>query len=590
VRIIARVLTRATIVLGAGGLVAFLAYRVIVDEFGQPADESAAHVIVAWTFLVTGVVAWWRRPRSHIGGLLVLAGFALLMRRFQYADDSAAFSAAFPLGELYNAVIAHAVLSYPSGRLETRLERGFVRLGYVLVVAFPLATLMVYDPAKSCLYHCGSANPPESLLLVHGDDHAFQILRDGFRIGVYGVLGSAFLALLVWKLLAATAPGRRMLAPLLVAGLAAGIRAISEGALTFTDYSDRTRRILFWWQIAVTAALPLALLAGLLRSRLARATVGDLLIELERTPPARVRNVLRHALRDPSLEIAYWFPGQETYVTRSGRPVELPDGRADRAVARLDHGDEPIAAIVYDPALNEQPLLVKSAGAAARLALENARLEAELRAQLESVRESRARIVAAGDAERQRVEKDLHDGAQQRLVALALDLRAAQRRLGNGLDPEIEGVLERAVGELQTAVEELRELAHGIHPPVLTQGGLAAAFHDLAHRTPIPVTIVAAPQERLAPDVEATAYFVACEALANVVKHASASAATISAHREGSRLVVEIGDDGIGGAVVQQGTGLRGLCDRVDAHGGSLHVASTPGEGTRIVGRIPCES
>jgi signal transduction histidine kinase len=580
----------AAIVLSAGGLLAFLAYHVVVDEAGYPADESAAHVVVAWTFLATGVIASWRRPRSRIGVLLVAAGFALLVRRFQYDNDSAVFTAALLLGELYNAVIAHAVLSYPSGRLEARVERIFISLGYVLVVAFPLATLLVYDPATSCLYDCDPQTAPESLLLVHADDQAFEIVRNGFRVGVYGVLGAAFLALIARKLIAASPPRRRMLAPLLVAGVAAGIRAISESALAFADYSDRTRRILFWWQIAVTAALPLALLAGLLRSRLARATVGDLLIKLERTPPARVQNVLRHALRDPSLEIAYWLPEEERYVTRAGRAVELPHGRPDRAVTRLDHGDEPIAAIIHDPALNEQPLLVKSAGAAARLTLENARLEAELRAQLEAVRESRARIVAAGDAERKRVEQDLHDGAQQRLVALALELRAAKRRLGSDLDPDVEVVLERAVGELQAAVEELRELAHGIHPPVLTQGGLAAALDDLADRTPFPVTILTAPQERFAADVEATAYFVACEALANVVKHANASAATISVQTADGRLVVEVADDGVGGAAAERGSGLRGLYDRVEAHGGSLRVASRPGEGTRVVGRIPCES
>jgi signal transduction histidine kinase len=228
--------------------------------------------------------------------------------------------------------------------------------------------------------------------------------------------------------------------------------------------------------------------------------------------------------------------------------------------------------------------------AAARLALDNARLQAELRAQLVAVRESRARIVAAGDSERRRIEQDLHDGAQQRLVALALELRSAQRRLGSTLDPELEAMLDSTVEQLQQAVEELRELAHGVHPPVLTQGGLSAALDDLARRVPIPVTVLAAPEERLAPDLEATAYFVICEALANVVKHAEASTATISAARANSTLVVEIVDDGVGGADLGRGSGLRGLHDRVEARGGRLQVVSPPGKGTRIVGELPCAS
>ena len=205
------------------------------------------------------------------------------------------------------------------------------------------------------------------------------------------------------------------------------------------------------------------------------------------------------------------------------------------------------------------------------------------------MRESRARIVTAGDAERRRIEQDLHDGAQQRLVALALELRSAQRRLGESLDAELDAVLDATVGELQRAVEELRELAHGVHPPILTQGGLAAALDDLARRIPIRVTVLAAPQERLPADLEATAYFIVCEALANVVKHAQASTATISLARSDGMLVFEISDDGVGGADAA-GSGLRGLYDRVEARGGRLRVTSPRGQGTRIAGEIPCAS
>ncbi len=202
--------------------------------------------------------------------------------------------------------------------------------------------------------------------------------------------------------------------------------------------------------------------------------------------------------------------------------------------------------------------------------------------------ESRARIVAAGDEQRRRIERDIHDGAQQRLVALALELRAAQRRLGDDLRPGVDDVLADAVAELQLAVGELRELARGVHPAILTEEGLSAALESLADRTPIKVTLAAAPTGRLPPEIEGAAYFVVCEALANTVKHADATSVTISAVSRNGSLVVEVSDDGVGGADIATGTGLRGLADRVEAHGGSLQVESAPGHGTRVIGELPC--
>jgi signal transduction histidine kinase len=212
-----------------------------------------------------------------------------------------------------------------------------------------------------------------------------------------------------------------------------------------------------------------------------------------------------------------------------------------------------------------------------------------MRAQLVKVQRSRQRIVAAADEERRRIERDLHDGAQQRLVALALQLRSAQRRLGGEDDPEIERVLEAAVGELQGAVDELRELARGVHPAILTEEGLGAALESLTSRTPLPVSLDVL-DERLPRQVEATAYFVACEALNNVAKHARATRARVAAARRNGTLVVEIEDDGVGGATMDGGSGLRGLVDRVEALGGRLRIESTPGNGTRVIGEIPCAS
>ncbi len=575
---------------GAALALGVVGYLELLDAGRQTDAQAAAHIGVAWTYIGAGLIAWARRPQSRIGVLLVAAGFALLIRRLQYSDSSLVFTFAFALAEVSNVFIAHAVLSYPTGRLRDRIEVVLVRLGYVLVVAFPAAALLFYDPVTSpCLFYCGFGGPPESLLAVHADNGIFDLLRDAYRFAVFGALGVAFVALLVRRFVKASPPMRRTLLPMAVAGAAAGLRALLEAALTpFQGYSNGVEEALFWWQIAAQVAIPVALLVGMLRAQLARGSVAQLLLELQQTRPSEVRETLARTLGDPSLEVAFWVPERRGYIDASGDAVELPDDEDERAVTRLDRGPEPVAALFHDRALLHEPELVQAAGAAAGLALQNARLQAELRAQLVEVRESRARIVTAGDAERRRIEQDLHDGAQQRLVALALELRSTQHRLGSSLDPELEAVLESTVGQLQRAVEELRELAHGVHPPILTQGGLPAAVEDLAGRLPIPVKVLGVPEERLAPDLEAAAYFVVCEALANVVKHAQASAVTVSLTRVNGTLVVEVADDGVGGADATRGSGLRGLNDRVEARGGRLSVASVPGGGTRIVGELPC--
>jgi signal transduction histidine kinase len=293
-------------------------------------------------------------------------------------------------------------------------------------------------------------------------------------------------------------------------------------------------------------------------------------------------------LKDRTLEIAFWLPDRRQYVDAAGRSVELPaDGR--RAVTKLDNDGEPVAALIHDRSLLDDPTLIDAAAAAARISLENARLQAETRAQLVQVQESRARLVTAADEERRRIERDIHDGAQQRLVALGLQLRTAQRRLAASADPEVERLLEASVAELQVAVDELRELARGVHPAILTEDGLGAALESLAARTPFPVELETF-DDRLPERVEATAYFVASEALANIAKHAQASRATVTARRRNGTVEIVVEDNGIGGARVEQGSGLRGLADRVEALGGRLTIDSPSGGGTRIVGEIPCAS
>ena len=573
----------------AGVALGVLAYEVQMDNLLQQttALRSSATVVAAWSFLVAGLVAWRRRPRNQLGPLMVLTCFALLGRQFRYSGDPLAFTVFFALGEVAWALVAHVALAYPSGRVTDRLERWFLGVAYAVALVFPLAILIAYDGTEGLRY-LGSA-PGESLVLLWGNADVVRVLQDAFGVIAYGGLAIVFILLVARKLVRATRRARRILAPLLIAAVVAAAWALLNGLLTFATSPPPVIHDLFWWQVVGLIALPLALLWGLLRERLARAHVGELVVQLEHASPVELRDELARTLDDPTLEVAFWLPERFEYVDADGRRVEVPDDSPTRAVTKLEQDGEPLAVLVHDPSLLEEPKLVEAVAAAARLALQNARLHAEVSAQLAKVKESRSRIVAAADEERRRIERDIHDGAQQRLVALALELRSAQRRLGDEVDPELDGLLASAADELQVAVDELRELAQGIHPGVLVQGGLAAALEALAGRSPLPVSVDSV-QERLPAEVEGTAYFVASEALANVVKHSRATRAAIRATRVNGTLVIEVEDDGVGGAASRNGSGLRGLADRVEAQGGSLRVESAPGSGTRVVGEIPCAS
>jgi len=574
---------RALLVVG-GVLFGLYGYHLLRSDLHSSAPNALLSIVVAWTFLLAGIVAWARRPHSRMGILMTFVAYCLLVRKLQYSHNSAAFTFGFLFGELgITAAFAHAVLAYPTGRLRTRFERWFIGVSYVVVIGFSFALLAVWDHTTTCIWSKGyCAEPtPKSLLALHPSKAAFDDLHDIYRIGVYGVLAVVFIALILRRVHQASPAGKRVLVPLMLAAVLAASRAVLEAVLGFVEHSPGVAEAAYLWQVFGQIAVPIALVVGLLRAELARGSVADLVVELSHVAPGEVRDALARALHDDSLQVAYWLPMRRSYVDEAGQPVELPDD--GRSVTKLDD----IAAIVHDPELD--PSLVEAAGAAARLALHNARLQADVSAQLAKVQESRRRIVTAGDEQRRRIERDLHDGAQQRLVALALELRIAQRQFGPE-SPELERVLGAAVADLQVAVEELRELARGVHPAVLTEEGLAGALVSLAARTPLPVRIDA-PDDRFPGEIEAAAYFVACEAIANAVKHAHATQIRVLAERGNGTLVIEVEDDGVGGARENgRGSGLRGLVDRVEAHGGTLRVESEPGQGTRVIGELPCAS
>jgi signal transduction histidine kinase len=287
------------------------------------------------------------------------------------------------------------------------------------------------------------------------------------------------------------------------------------------------------------------------------------------------------------MRLAFWMPGEQRYVDLDGAPTTVTTGDPHRAVTMLEYAGERFAALEHDPFLYEDRELLEAVCAAVRITIENTRLQAQLRAQLTELRASRARIIEAGDAERRRLERDLHDGAQQRLLGIRLVLRLARARVGDDA-AEVEHLLGEADTELMAGLNELRALARGIHPAVLTDEGLPAALGSLARRATVPVEIHAELDERPAPPIEAAAYFVASEALANVAKHAHASTVTITVARANGAITLEVADDGVGGADVARGSGLSGLRDRVDALDGHLEIISRPAAGTKLRAEFPC--
>jgi signal transduction histidine kinase len=300
-----------------------------------------------------------------------------------------------------------------------------------------------------------------------------------------------------------------------------------------------------------------------------------------------LRDALAEALGDPSVELAYWVPNQDTYVNANGQRMGVDPAPQGKSATVIEHEGRRVAAIVHDAGLAEERDLVHAVGAAAALTLENERLDAELRAHVEELRASRSRIVTAGYAERRRLERDLHDGAQQRLMALGINLRMARNHLETDAQ-QAAALIDASLEELNEATAELRELARGIHPAALTDRGLAAALGGLAGRSPVPVELVEAPHDRLPAPVESAVYFVVAEALTNVARYAKAHTASVTVARSNDHVHVQVSDDGIGGADPARGTGLRGLSDRVAALDGRLELTSADGDGTTVRARIPC--
>jgi signal transduction histidine kinase len=560
-----------------------LAIALSSDHSPPGAAEAVVFLFVGWSFVGVGLFAWWRRPDSRFGLLMAAVGFTWFLQALVGADNAWLFTLGVLLANLNVAVFAHMLLAYPDGRIESPTVRRLIAAAYALSVIGPLPMLLFRTPAD---FDCDGC--PRSPLFISGDDTLFGVF-DRLTSLLAIVVVAWVVIILVQRRRAASPSRRREMAPVLFSGiallllLAASLGSMAFGAPTALQVSTNGLAILCF------AATPYGFLLGLVRSRVNRAgAVSELLRRMgDGGRAGTLREQLADALGDSSLEVVYRLDDGSRWVDAHGRSVELPaEDDLARASTEIRRDGRCVGAILHRSDLCDDPALLASVAGAAGLALENERLQAQLCARVEELHASRARLVEAGTAERRRLERNLHDGAQQRLVALSLTLRLAQGRLHKDT-AATEQLLAAAQEELAHALEELRELARGIHPAVLSDRGLAAALEALAGRSPVPVQVTSLPPGRLPPPVEAAAYFVVAEALTNVAKYADASEARVQISRSNGHAVVEVADDGVGGADPGRGSGLRGLADRVSALDGRLAVESPPGAGTVLRAVIP---
>ena len=675
---------------------AAIALVVTSDHETHKAATAALACTAGLSFIAAGLIALYRRPENRTGVYLASVGYLWFFAALTEANNDVVYTIGVWVSNLAFVPFAALVLAFPTGRLAPRPDRILVRLTAAFVLIGPPLLLLFADHPHGCDIDCGTS------AIVVFDSPTTETIVDAVGTAFTAGLIVAVVAVLVSRWRRATPALRRTLAPVYVAGGATLVVLLVSNVLAqvSTGAADALGPLF----LLFFAGVPFAFLLGILRSRLARGSVAGLVVSLGQG--VALRDAIADALGDPTLELAYRLEEDDRYVDFQGRTFDLPGPGSGRRATPVEREGRRVGALVHDETLADQPELVESVAAAVALALDNERLEAELRAQWvylntvvdtaasllvtigvdgvirnlnpatvaasgyddaeqvrgrhfwdvfiadwerdamvarfraaapdhppaeyenafvnargehrviawrsaplrdeagnvarivvgglditlrkqqeEELRASRARLVAAGDDERRRLERNLHDGAQQRLVALSLTLRLAQAKVGSDPDAANE-LLGGASEELSQALDELRELARGIHPAVLTDRGLRAALEGIAARTPLPVELEV-PADRLPEPIEAAAYYVVSEAITNVVKHAAASAVDVRVAAVNGSVVVEVADDGVGAADPDSGSGLRGLADRLSALDGRLRVESPPSGGTRVVAEIP---
>src|SRR5215204_53752 len=547
---------------------------------GASGTADAADALAGLGLVLSGAVAWTQTRTRILGLLAMLAGLAWLAPDWEgwVGAPSLVRSLGAAIWPFFLPLILHLSLGLPTGRLGTRAARFAVATVYALAAAISLGSALFRDPFLDayCWRTCS-----DNAFLIHADPGVASALGEIWTRAAL-VMGAAVVVIGAWRLAKATAPGRRVLLPTLVPVVVAALATIGYAIALLRDPledPDETGFAAIFFARSLSAfALALGIMWSVLRVRQGRSSVARLAVELAGAPPAgALRDGLASALGDPGLGVYYWLPASGRYVTADGAAAPVPTPGNGRAVTPITRGARTLAVVSHDAALLDGRELEHEIGSAARLAIDNERLQAEVLAQLDDLRSSRARIVEAGDAERRRLERNLHDGAQQRLLAVSYDLRMARAAAEKDGDLELTGLASLAAARIDVALGELRELAEGIYPAILTEAGLGMALASLADRAPLPVELGDIPSERLPPAVERTAYY-AVEETIHEAHGRGASFASVRAERAGDTLAVTVDDDG-----ADRDGSLVHVTDRVGALGGT--VAAGP---TTLRAELPC--
>ena len=588
---------RGLIAAGVGGLVlGGLAFAIVLTS-AQPGDRpliAFGRVLIIAVPIAVGIWLWSQAQYQRFGRLLVAAGYVSFLAALAESSNSWLYSIGRVGIWAAETVMIFLVLSFPSGRLKTTPERVLVGGMVVFTVVLFAPVLLIEEsipPAAagaSCWVDC-PANP--FFVLSSEPDFVEGWIRPVRRLLVISVFVGTTL-LLAWRIRAASYLMRKTLAPVLVVAI---LRCLAFLLLVVVmrdlGLFLGARPVVGWLFFLGLPTIAIAFLVGVLRRRLyAGAALQRLAGRLRDDPNADLRVAIGEAIADPSLEVAYWTPGlRGPWVDENGRSVTLPGKDSARSPTEIRGHTGPVALLIHDRALDDQEEFLQAVGTIAASALENRRLTAQVDASLEELHESRARIQAAADAERQRMERDLHDGAQQRLVALRVRVELAGELMDE--DPRRGPDLLSELGsELEDALDEVRALARGIYPSLLADRGVVAALRAAGRRHPVSVTVGASGIGRYTAELETAVYFCCLEALQNAAKHAStASAVSIMLVDDGAGLRFVVRDDGSGFAAggAGPGLGLTNMRDRLAAVGGELTIQSAPGEGTSVLGVIP---
>jgi signal transduction histidine kinase len=555
-------------------------------SFGGTSRVGAvAELAAGWSLITAGVAESWRRPASRAGLFLAVAGAGWFLT--EWNNPGLGSPVAFTFGLIVSALaaplVAHAALAYPAGRLDSRLDLGMVLFGYVGAgLVLGLFPALFFNPGRQ---GCGLC--PANLALVRSEPGlAGSLPRVGLFLGLAWAVGLAAAGAV--RLARASPPLRRVIWPVLAPAGGYLLLAAADFAHSLprgTLSNDPLDYRLWLGQAALLVLMAAGVAWAWMRDRRTRSAVVGLVMDATQSPPpGGLRDVLAAMLADPGLELAYQVGKPPRQVRADGQPADVEPGPGQQ-VTPLLRGGRTVAMLRHRAGLLDDPGLFSEVAAAARLGMENERLHAEVLAHLDDLRAAQARIVAAGDAERRRLERDLHDGAQQQLVALSLALRLTRPQPNSTAAARLTGLIGQADRELRLAIGELRELAHGIYPAVLADEGLAAAVEVLTETSPVPLTIGHLTQQRLPAPAEAAGYFLIAEST-HLAAQAGATGVIVDNAHAGDRLIVQITADGSSGHELE--AGLTDVADRVGALGGKLHFGHIAGGTSIIRAEIPC--